>query len=39
MEKLGIEPANPGLQGTALIHYITGYKSPEGEKVIILAYI
>ena len=24
MEKLGIEPATPGLQGIALIHYTTG---------------
>ena len=24
MEKPGIEPANPGLQGIGLIHYITG---------------
>ena len=24
MEKPGIEPATPGLQGIALIHYITG---------------
>ena len=24
MEKPGIEPATPGLQGTALIHYTTG---------------
>ena len=53
MEKPGIEPATPGLQGIALIHYTTGgllnlshvwntsiqYKSPEREKVIILAYI
>ena len=26
MEKPGIEPATPGLQGIALIHYTTGYK-------------
>ena len=26
MEKLGIEPATPGLQGIALIHYTTGLK-------------
>ena len=25
MEKPGIEPATPGLQGIALIHYTTGY--------------
>ena len=24
MQKLGIEPATPGLQGIALIHYTTG---------------
>ena len=27
MEKPGIEPATPGLQGIALIHYITGDSS------------
>ena len=27
MEKQGIEPATPGLQGIALIHYTTGTKS------------
>ena len=25
MEKPGIEPATPGLQGIALIHYTTGF--------------
>ena len=29
MEKPGIEPATPGLQGIALIHYTTG-ADPEG---------
>ena len=29
MEKPGIEPTTPGLQGIALIHYTTGaYKAP-----------
>ena len=27
MEKLGVEPATPGLQGIALIHYTTGQDS------------
>ena len=30
MEKPGIEPATPGLQGIALIHYTTGASLPEG---------
>ena len=29
MEKPGIEPATPGLQGIALIHYITGASQKE----------
>ena len=33
MEELGIEPATPGLQGIALIHYTTGasqdFQNPE----------
>ena len=28
MEKPGIEPATPGLQGIALIHYTTGASQP-----------
>ena len=28
MEKPGIEPATPGLQGIALIHYTTGASRP-----------
>ena len=28
MEKPGIEPATPGLQGIALIHYTTGAEPP-----------
>ena len=28
MEKPGIEPATPGLQGIALIHYTTGLLCP-----------
>ena len=35
MEKLGIEPATPGLQGIALIHYTTVLK-PHGLKVTVL---
>ena len=30
MEKPGLEPATPGLQGIALIHYTTGAPYPIG---------
>ena len=32
MEKQGIEPATPGLQGIALIHYTTGASLFNGNK-------
>ena len=32
MEKPGIEPATPGLQGIALIHYTTGHPMGESSK-------
>ena len=32
MEKPGIEPATPGLQGIALIHYTTGASQPLDER-------
>ena len=31
MEKPGIEPATPGLQGIALIHYTTGASQTDGQ--------
>ena len=34
MEKPGIEPATPGLQGIALIHYTTGASLAEAEAVL-----
>ena len=38
MEKPGIEPATPGLQGIALIHYTTGaWLSCEAAKHIIFS--
>ena len=32
MEKPGIEPATPGLQGIALIHYTTGASGNNGDR-------
>ena len=44
MEKPGIEPATPGLQGIALIHYTTGASltriiGPKGHRPFLLDYI
>ena len=36
MEKPGIEPATPGLQGIALIHYTTGASQQWYSKIVIL---
>ena len=35
MAKLGIEPATPGLQGIALIHYTTGSLSDNNQADVI----
>ena len=39
MEKPGIEPATPGLQGIALIHYTTGTSQNLVKKTLLLRVI
>ena len=38
MEKPGIEPATPGLQGIALIHYTTGASRVKKKKKLFVAF-
>ena len=39
MEKPGIEPATPGLQGIALIHYTTGASQTPNKKNFFVAFL
>ena len=39
MEKPGIKPATPGLQGIALIHYTTGASQTSGQLFVFNVYL